>query len=72
VLKYLKRFLLGTIYTFLLRSAEEAAYMIAEAEITMKFRGSSEDITRSFHVHPTFTEAFKEVCLAVNDREIHS
>ncbi len=49
-----------------------AADMIAEAVIAMEFRASSEDIARSSHAHPTFTEAFKEACLDVNDRAIHS
>ncbi|MFD0760644.1 dihydrolipoyl dehydrogenase [Lutibacter aestuarii] len=49
-----------------------AADMIAEAVIAMEFRASSEDIARSSHAHPTFTEAFKEACLAVSNRAIHS
>ncbi|MDO9593801.1 MAG: dihydrolipoyl dehydrogenase, partial [Lutibacter sp.] len=49
-----------------------AADMIAEAVIAMEFRASSEDIARSSHAHPTYTEALKEACLAVNDRAIHS
>ena len=49
-----------------------AADMIAEAVIAMEFRASSEDIARSSHAHPTYTEAFKEACLAVHDRSIHS
>jgi dihydrolipoyl dehydrogenase len=49
-----------------------AADMIAEAVIAMEFRASSEDIARSSHAHPSFTEAFKEACLAVNNRAIHS
>lgn len=49
-----------------------AADMIAEAVVAMEFRASSEDIARSSHAHPTFTEAFKEACLAVNNRAIHS
>ena len=49
-----------------------AADMIAEAVIAMEFRASAEDIARSSHAHPTFTEAFKEACLAVNNRAIHS
>jgi dihydrolipoamide dehydrogenase len=49
-----------------------AADMIAEAVIAMEFRASSEDIARSSHAHPTFTEAIKEACLAVHDRAIHS
>jgi dihydrolipoamide dehydrogenase len=49
-----------------------AADMIAEAVIAMEFRASAEDISRSSHAHPTYTEAFKEACLAVHDRAIHS
>jgi len=49
-----------------------AADMIAEAVIAMEFRASSEDIARSSHAHPTYTEAFKEACLDVNNRAIHS
>lgn len=49
-----------------------AADMIAEAVIAMEFRASSEDIARSSHAHPTFTEAFKEACLAVDNRAIHN
>lgn len=49
-----------------------AADMIAEAVIAMEFRASSEDLARSSHAHPTFTEAIKEACMAVADRSIHS
>lgn len=49
-----------------------AADMIAEAVIAMEFRASSEDVARSSHAHPTFTEAIKEACLAVDGRAIHS
>jgi len=49
-----------------------AADMIAEAVVAMEFRASSEDIARMSHAHPTFTEAIKEACLAVNGRSIHS
>ena len=49
-----------------------AADMIAEAVIAMEFRASSEDIARSSHAHPTYTEAFKEACLDVHERAIHS
>jgi len=52
--------------------AARAADMIAEAVIAMEFRASSEDIARSSHAHPTFTEAIKEACLAVDNRAIHS
>ncbi|MDT0553598.1 dihydrolipoyl dehydrogenase [Urechidicola vernalis] len=49
-----------------------AADMIAEAVIAMEFRASAEDVARSSHAHPTFTEAIKEACLAVDGRAIHS
>ncbi len=49
-----------------------AADMIAEAVVAMEFRASSEDVARISHAHPTFTEAIKEACLAVDGRAIHS
>jgi len=48
-----------------------AADMIAEAVVAMEYRASSEDIARMSHAHPTFTEAIKEACLAVDGRAIH-
>ncbi len=49
-----------------------AADMIAEAVIAMEFRASAEDISRASHAHPTYTEAFREACLAATDnRPIH-
>lgn len=50
-----------------------AADMIAEAVVAMEFRASAEDIGRISHAHPTYTEAFKEACLAATaNRSIHS
>jgi len=49
-----------------------AADMIAEAVVAMEFRASSEDVARMSHAHPTFTEAIKEACLAVDGRSLHS
>ncbi|HIE44971.1 MAG TPA: dihydrolipoyl dehydrogenase, partial [Flavobacteriaceae bacterium] len=49
-----------------------AADMIAAAVVAMEFRASSEDIARTSHAHPTFTEAIKEACMAVENRAIHS
>ncbi len=49
-----------------------AADMIAAAVVAMEFRASSEDIARTSHAHPTFTEAIKEACMAVEGRAIHS
>ena len=49
-----------------------AADMIAEAVVAMEYRASAEDIARISHAHPTFTEAFKEACLAATEnRAIH-
>jgi dihydrolipoamide dehydrogenase len=49
-----------------------AADMIAEAVIALEFRASAEDIARSSHAHPTFTEAMKEACLAATEnRALH-
>lgn len=49
-----------------------AADMIASAVVAMEFRASAEDIARTSHAHPTFTEAIKEACMAVENRAIHS
>jgi len=43
------------------------ADMIAEAVVAMEFRASAEDIARMSHAHPTYTEVFKEACLAATD-----
>ena len=49
-----------------------AADMIAEAVCAMEFRASAEDVSRMSHAHPTYTEAFREACLAATDnRAIH-
>jgi dihydrolipoamide dehydrogenase len=46
--------------------------MIAEAVVAMEFRASAEDIARMSHAHPTYTEAFKEACLAATgNRALH-
>lgn len=44
-----------------------AADMIAEAVVAMEYRASAEDIGRISHAHPTFSEAFKEACLAATE-----
>ncbi|HMS52730.1 MAG TPA: dihydrolipoyl dehydrogenase, partial [Chitinophagales bacterium] len=49
-----------------------AADMIAEAVVAMEYRAAAEDIARISHAHPTYTEAFREACLAAtNNRAIH-
>ena len=48
------------------------ADMIAEAVVAMEFRASAEDIARMSHAHPTYTESFREACLAATEnRAIH-
>jgi len=49
-----------------------AGEMIAEIAIAMEFGASSEDIARTCHAHPTFSEAVKEAALSVDKRTIHS
>ena len=46
--------------------------MIAEMALAMEFGASSEDIARTCHAHPTFSEAIKEAALSVDKRTIHS
>ncbi len=42
-----------------------AADMIAEGVLAVEFAGSSEDIARTVHGHPTFAEALMEAAMAV-------
>jgi len=46
--------------------------MIAEIGVAMEFGASAEDIARTCHAHPTFSEAVKEAALSVDKRAIHS
>jgi len=49
-----------------------AADMIAEAVLAMEYRASAEDVSRTSHAHPTYTEAMREACLAATgNRAIH-
>ena len=48
-----------------------AGELIAEMAIAMEFGASSEDIARTCHAHPTFSEAVKEAALSVEKRQIH-
>jgi dihydrolipoamide dehydrogenase len=48
-----------------------AGEIIAEACVLMEFGGSAEDLARTCHAHPTFSEAVKEAALAVAKRAIH-
>ena len=48
-----------------------AGEMIHEAVVLMEFGGSSEDLARTCHAHPTMSEAVKEAAMAVEKRAIH-
>ncbi len=43
-----------------------ASDLIHEAVAIMEFKGSAEDMARSFHAHPTFSEALREAALGVD------
>ena len=49
-----------------------ASELIQEAVSVMEFGGSSEDLARTVHAHPTLSEAVKEAALAVEKRAIHA
>lgn len=48
-----------------------AGDLIAELGLAVEFGGSSEDVGRATHAHPTLAEAIKEAALAVEGRAIH-
>lgn len=48
-----------------------AGEMISEGVLAMEYGASSEDVARTCHAHPTMSEAFKEACMAANDKPIH-
>jgi dihydrolipoamide dehydrogenase len=48
-----------------------AGEMIHEIAVLMEFGGSSEDLARTCHAHPTMSEAVREAALAVDKRAIH-
>ena len=48
-----------------------AGELIAECAVLMEFGGSSEDLARTCHAHPTISEAVKEAAMAVEKRQIH-
>lgn len=45
-----------------------ASDLIMEAVVCMEFGGSAEDLARSFHAHPTFSEAVREAALGCDNR----
>ncbi|MBN8538191.1 MAG: dihydrolipoyl dehydrogenase [Deltaproteobacteria bacterium] len=46
-----------------------ASEIIHEIVVCMEFGGSSEDLARSFHAHPTLSEVIREAALAVDRRQ---
>jgi dihydrolipoamide dehydrogenase len=48
--------------------AGNASELIAETVLLMEYAGSSEDLARTIHAHPTMSEAVKEAALAVDGR----
>ena len=48
-----------------------AGTLIAELAIAMEFESSSEDIARTSHAHPGYSEGIKEAAMAVDKRPIH-
>ena len=49
-----------------------ASELIAEAVLAMEFSASAEDLARTIHAHPTFSEALHEAALAVGGRSLHT
>ncbi len=48
-----------------------AGELIAELAVLIEFGGSSEDLARTCHAHPTLSEAIREAALGVSRRAIH-
>ena len=48
-----------------------AGDLIHEVAVLMEFGGSSEDLARTCHAHPTMSEAVKEAAMGVEKRSIH-
>jgi len=62
--------------TILFRGAQferipSASELIHEAVVCLEFSGSSEDLARTCHAHPTLSEVVKEAALAVEKRSIN-
>jgi dihydrolipoamide dehydrogenase len=49
--------------------AAGSSEMLGEIIVAMEFGGSSEDLARSFHSHPTMSEVIREAALAVDKRQ---
>ena len=49
----------------------DAGTMIPEAVLAMEFGGSSEDLARTVHAHPTLPESIKEAALVLQGHAMH-
>ncbi|MGB0799592.1 MAG: dihydrolipoyl dehydrogenase, partial [Planktomarina sp.] len=49
-----------------------AGDMIHEICVAMEFGAAAEDLARTCHAHPTYSEAVREAALACGDGPIHS
>jgi dihydrolipoamide dehydrogenase len=49
----------------------EVSELVAECVVAMEFKGSSEDLARIVHAHPTMSEAVHEAAMSVDKRAIH-
>ena len=49
----------------------QASEVIAEAVVAMEFHGSTEDLARIVHAHPTLSEGVHEAALSVDKRALH-
>jgi dihydrolipoamide dehydrogenase len=49
-----------------------AGDLIHEVCVAMEFGAAAEDLARTCHAHPTFSEAVREAALACGDGPIHS
>jgi dihydrolipoamide dehydrogenase len=49
-----------------------ASELIAEAVLAMEFSASSEDLARTIHSHPSFTESIREAALAIKNKGLYS
>jgi dihydrolipoamide dehydrogenase len=49
-----------------------AGELIAEICVAMEFGAAAEDVARTCHAHPTFSEAVREAALACGDGAIHA
>jgi dihydrolipoamide dehydrogenase len=49
-----------------------AGDLVAEIAVAMEFGAAAEDVARTCHAHPTFSEAVREAALACGDGAIHA